>query len=137
MSEFSEKPSETMSETLLTEASGLLRQVAGDRRADESMKGVLRRVGRELRDWTASRVKSVWYADPRVRIRADEVEYLRALVSERQEPKAGVDELVTLRTRIDRLESLLKATAPAPTGASVPAPRQQFSTVGGEPGVVD
>ena len=137
MSEKSEKSSEAMGEVLLNEASDLLRQVAGERRADESVKGVLLRVGRDVKAWTASRIKDVWYRDPRVRIRADEVEYLRALVSERQEPKAEVDELVTLRTRIDRLESLLKATAPPPAGARVPAPRQQFSAVGGEPGVVD
>ena len=126
-----------MSDLLLNEASDLLRQVAGNRRADESMKGVLRRVGRDVKEWSASRVRAIWYRDPRVRIRADEVELLRALVSERQEPKAEVDDLVTLRSRIDRLESLLEATAPPPAGARVPAPRQQFSAVGGEPGVVD
>lgn len=137
MSEKSEKSSEAMGELLLAEASDLLRQVAGDRRADELMKAVLRRVGRDVKDWTASRIKDVWYRDPRVRIRANEVEYLRALVSERQEPKAEVDELVTLRTRIDRLESLLAATAPTSTGARVSAPRQQFGAMGGEPGLVD
>ncbi|SNS36634.1 hypothetical protein SAMN05216374_0996 [Tardiphaga sp. OK246] len=137
MSEKSEKSSEAMGELLLAEASDLLRQVAGDRRADESMKAVLRRVGRDVKDWTASRIKDVWYRDPRVRIRANEVEYLRALVSERQEPKAEVDELVTLRTRIDRLESLLAATAPANARPRVSAPRQQFRAMGGEPGLVD
>lgn len=136
MSQNYEKPS-SMTETFLNEASGLLRQVAGNRRADESMKAVLRRVGRDLKEWSASRVRAIWYADSRIRVRADEIEYLRALVSERQEPKAEVDELVTLRTRIDRLESLLAATAPPPAGARVPAPRQQFSAVGGEPGPVD
>lgn len=137
MSEKSENPSETMSELLLNEASDLLRQVAGERRADESKKAVLRRVGRDVKAWTASRIKDVWYRDPRVRMRADEVEYLRALVSERQEPKAEVDDLVTLRTRVERLESLLAATAPAPSGTRVSAPRQQFSAVGGGPGLVD
>ena len=137
MSEKFEKSSETMSDLLLNEASDLLRQVAGDRRADESIKAVLRRVGRDVKCWTASRIKDVWYRDPRVRIRADEVEQLRALVSERQEPKAEVDDLVTLRTRVARLEGLLAATAPSPAGAGVSAPGQQFSAMGGEPGLVD
>ncbi|MDB5579638.1 MAG: hypothetical protein JWR80_4814 [Bradyrhizobium sp.] len=137
MSEKSEIPSESMSSYLLNEASNLLRQVAGDRRADESKKAMLRRVGRDVKDWTASRVKDVWYRDPRVRIRANEVEYLRALVCQRQEKKADVDELDALRTRITRLEYLLEATAPPLDRPGMPAPGQQFGEVGGGSGVVD
>jgi hypothetical protein len=130
MSEKSEIRSDKMCELLLNEASSLLRQVAGNRRADESKKAVLRRVGREVKDWTASRIKDVWYRDPRVRIRANEVEYLRALVDQRQAKKADVDELDALRARIARLERLLEATDP-PIGSPVlPAARQQFSEMG-------
>jgi Lon protease-like protein len=124
MSEKSEIRSEKMSELLLNEASSLLREVAGNRRADESNKAVLRRVGREVKDWTASRIKDVWYRDPRIRIRANEVEYLRALVSQSQGKKADVDELDALRTRIARLERLIEATNPALACAGLPADRQ-------------
>ena len=130
MSEKSEIRSDKMSELLLNEASSLLRQVAGDRLADESKKAVLRRVGREVKDWTASRIKDVWYRDPRVRIRADEVEYLRALVDQRQGKKADVDELDALRTRIARLERLLEATDPARIGPRLPADRQPLGEMG-------
>lgn len=68
MSEKFENRSERMSEFSLSEASNLLRQVAGNRRADESKKAVLRRVGRLVKDWTPSRIKDVWYCDKRVRI---------------------------------------------------------------------
>ena len=137
MSEKSEIPSESMSSYLLNEAANLLRMVAGDRRADESKKAVLRRIGRDIKKWKPSRIKDVWYRDPRVRIRADEVEYLRALVDQRTEPKADVDELATLRTRIARLESIIEATAPSLAGSRLPAPGQQLGEVGGGPGVVD
>jgi hypothetical protein len=137
MSEKSEIRSETMSELLLSEASSLLREVAGDRRADESKKAVLRRVGREVQDWTASRIKDVWYRDRRVRIRANEVEYLRALVSRRQEQKAEVNELEALRDRVARIERLLEATDPAFHGPSITAARQQLSEMAGEPCALD
>lgn len=130
MSEKSEIRSDKMSELLLNEASSLLRQVAGNRRADESKKAVLRRVGREVKDWTASRIKDVWYRDPRVRIRADEVEYLRVLVDQREGTKADVDELDALRTRIARLERLLEATDPAVGGARLSADRQSLGEMG-------
>ncbi|WP_445490234.1 hypothetical protein [Rhodopseudomonas sp. RCAM05734] len=137
MSEKSEIRSDKMSELLLNEASTLLRQVAGNRRADESKKAVLRRVGREVKDWTASRIKDVWYRDPRVRIRADEVDYLRALVDQREGKKADVDELDALRTRIARLEFLLEATDPALGRAGLSQDRQEFGEMGGRPGAVD
>ncbi|MGM5020211.1 hypothetical protein [Tardiphaga sp. 367_B4_N1_1] len=137
MSEKSEIRSESMSEYLLNEASDLLRAVAGNRRADESKKAVLRRVGREVKDWTASRIKDVWYRDPRVRIRADEVEYLRALLGTRKAKKDHVDELVSLRDRVSRLEQLLEATDPAVSRPGPAAFRQHLGEMGGKPGALD
>ncbi|WP_441277790.1 hypothetical protein AB7783_12320 [Tardiphaga sp. 172_B4_N1_3] len=137
MSEKSEIRSEAMSEMLLSEASSLLRTVAGARRADESKKAVLRRVGREVQDWTASRIKDVWYRDRRVSIRASEVEYLRTLVKRRQEQKAEANELDALRDRVSRIERLLEATDPAFHSPSIAAARQQLSDMAGEPGTVD
>ncbi|PAY08294.1 hypothetical protein CK489_15305 [Bradyrhizobium sp. UFLA03-84] len=93
----------------LDEAAGLLRQIAGARHADESIKAVLHRLQRKLTGWSAGRIRDVWYRDDRVRLRAEEVEQLRALV----EPHAtGTEnELSELRNRIARLERLLEAAS--------------------------
>jgi len=94
----------------LDEAAGLLRQIAGNRHADESVKGVLHRLQRKLTGWSAGRIRDVWYRDERVRIRAEEVEQLRALVQPAHD--AGTDnELTELRNRIARLDRLLEAAS--------------------------
>lgn len=111
-SEKSDKSSEVRKmgrQTTVTEASLLLREIAGSRAAGETIKGVLRRLHRKLVDWSPGRIRDVWYADVRVRLRAEEVEQLRALVQPRD---VGTDdELIELRTRIARLEALLEAAS--------------------------
>jgi len=111
-SEKSDKTSEVRKmgrQTTVNEASLLLREIAGNRGAGESIKAVLNRLNRKLADWSPGRVRDVWYADARVRLRAEEVEQLRALVKPRD---AGTDnELTELRTRIARLERLLEAAS--------------------------
>lgn len=134
MSEIRENRSEAMSTATLKEASDLLRELAGRREADESIKAVLRRVSRKLADWNPSRVRDVWYRDPRVKIRATEVEHLRALVK-RKAQKADVDELVEIRTRVARIERLLEAADPAFAGPTIAAARHQLGQVRGEPGL--
>ena len=89
----------------LDEASDLLRKAAGNRRADESMKAVFRRVGRQLKGWSDSRIRDVWYRDRRVRIRAEEVEQLKSIAP--PEPIETGDALAELRNRVSRLESLV------------------------------
>lgn len=112
MSEISEKQSErAMSTASLNEAADLLRELAGTRRADESMKAVLRRVRRRLADWKPSRVRDIWYRDPRVKLRAGEIEHLRAIANRRVDDKVTVDELAELRSTVERLakyEALLQ-----------------------------
>ncbi|PDT74138.1 hypothetical protein [Bradyrhizobium sp. C9] len=114
-SEKSDKASEMSRSTTLDEASSLLRQIAGDGEAGESIKGIFRRLQRKLTGWSPGRIRDVWYRDRRVRIRAEEVEQLRALAPPAQ--NAGTDDALTeLRSRIARLELLLEA-------ASSPIPR--------------
>jgi hypothetical protein len=127
MSEISENWSEAMSTAVLNEASCLLRELAGPRRADESMKAVLRRVCRPLKSWKPSRVRDIWYRDRRVKVRAEEIEQLRELTSQREQDRAAKDELAQLRTRISRLETLLAQTDEAFHGASLDALRAHRS----------
>jgi hypothetical protein len=112
-----------MSTATLKEAADLLRELAGNREADESVKAVLRRVRRKLTDWKPSRVRDVWYRDPRVKVRAGEIEQLRALVDRRANDK--VDELAQLRNRISRLEALLERSDEAFHGPALAALRSQ------------
>jgi hypothetical protein len=70
VSEKHDKATEMRAATL-DEASELLRKIAGQRQAGESIKAVFRRLGRTLTDWSSSRIRDVWYRDGRVRIRAE------------------------------------------------------------------
>lgn len=128
MAEKSEKASE-MSSATLDEASSLLRQIAGNRKADESMKAVFRRLGRQLTDWSDNRIRDVWHKDHRIVVRAAEVEQLRALAA-RRDRRAADNELQELRGRIARLEQLLEATDPAFHRPSIAALRSQRREVG-------
>ncbi len=92
----------------LTEAAELLRTIAGEREAGESIKGVFRRLSRRLNGWSDSRVRDVWHRDERVRIRAEELEQLRAAAGSKR--AEGKHELQELRDRISRLERLLEAS---------------------------
>ena len=112
MSEISHKASE-MRTASIQEASELLRSIAGERKAHESIKGVLRRVQRKLTGWNASRVRAVWYGDPRTRIRSEEIDQLRELASATPSTAAH-HELQELRDRIEKLESILAAAGETP-----------------------
>jgi hypothetical protein len=128
MSENSEKRSEAMtSEVALREASNLIRQLAGDGCAGESVKSILRRLERRLKNWTPARIKSIWYADPRVAVRGEELEQLRAMIGPRDNG-ASLDELNDLRSTVARLakyESLLERIDAEFFGPQVSATRDQ------------
>lgn len=131
MSEIRENQSEkAMSTATLNEASDLLRALAGNRRADESMKAVLRRVRRKLTGWKPSRVRDVWYRDPRIKLRAGEIEQLRSLVDRKAEDKAAANELAELRNRISRLETLLERSDPTFHRETLGALRSQRRALG-------
>lgn len=117
----------------LDEAADLLREIAGERRSDESLKAVLRRVGRRLSDWSENRIADIWRRDPRVRVRAEEVEQLRALV-DRRAVKGTADELKELRSTVARLakyEALLERIDADFYGAEIAATRDQIGQARG------
>src|SRR5688500_16740348 len=119
-----------MSEYALREASGLLKTIAGSRRADESVKAVLHRLSRDLKHWSYGRIRAVWYRDHRVKIRAAEIEQLRAIASRRVEDEAAVNELSELRSRISRLEALLESSDEALHSEAITSLRSQRRTLG-------
>ncbi len=125
-SEISNKASD-MRTAALDEAADLLRQIAGDRHADESMKALFRRLKRMLSGWSDNRIRDVWRRDGRVRIRAEEVEQLRALVEPSTKAKAN-DELAELRSTVARLaryEALLERIDAEFFGPDISAARDQ------------
>ncbi len=122
-------------ESPLDEAANLLRKIAGNRRADESMKGVLHRVRRVLLQklkpqdgrWSGNRVSAIWYRDERVRVRAEELAELRALAA--PEPQEA-DPLAELQATIERLakyEPLLERLDAEFHGPQISAARDQIS----------
>ena len=122
MSEFSSKASD-MRAASLDEASRLLRELAGSRDADESLKAIFRRLSRKLPTWSPNRIIDIWRQDVRVRVRAEEVEQLRELAEQRGKRRTANDDLDELRQRISRLEALLESTDPAFHGPQLDALR--------------
>ncbi|HBF53327.1 MAG: hypothetical protein CL533_04325 [Afipia sp.] len=133
MREISENAA-VLSESALDEAANLLRKIAGNRRADESMKGVLLRVRRVLlqklkpqdKRWSSNRVAAIWYRDERVRVRAEELAELRALAA----PTVEADPLAELHATIERLakyEPLLERLDAEFHGPQISAARDQIS----------
>lgn len=115
--------------TALAEAQTLIRALAEPSPAGESIKAALRRVGRKLPQWSSNRVRDVWNADERIRIRADELDELRE--ANRANEKAAKNELVSLRERLARLESLLVQTDPDFFSPQIDQLRQQVRRPGG------
>lgn len=107
--EFSKKASE-MQASSLDEAADLLRRVAGERQAGESMKAIFRRLGRKLDNWSENRIRDVWHRDPRIKVRADEVSQLRALAVPKRETESihDLEELRATVARLARYEALLE-----------------------------
>jgi hypothetical protein len=97
---------------LLREASRLLRRLAQPSTAGESVKACQRRVYRRLKTWTFNRVRDVWRPDPRIRVRAHEIEQLRMAAERRHADEAALADLRALQQRIERLERVLAASNP-------------------------
>jgi hypothetical protein len=106
MSEKSEKSSERKM-TELAEAQLIVAGVAGP---DGSAKERVLRASRLLSRLSFSRVRDLFYADPRCRVRADELDYLRRMSATRQK-EAAKNEFAELLARIERVETLLRAGA--------------------------
>lgn len=88
------------------EAQSLIRSLAEPCPAGDSVKAAIVRAWRKLPNWTFNRVIDVWKADPRIAIKADEIDQLRSVARKREE-KAASHELTELRERLARLERLL------------------------------
>jgi hypothetical protein len=114
---------------LLREGSRLLRQLARPVEGGDSVKKCQRRVYRLLKTWSFNRVRDLWRPDPRIRIKAREIEQLRALARQRSNDAAVVTDLRALQHRIERLEQLLEITDPAMHSPSLAAARQHRSEV--------
>lgn len=114
---------------LLREGSRLLRQIARPVEAGDSVKACQRRVHRLLKSWSFNRVRDLWRPDPRVRIKAREIEQLRALARQRSADAAAVTDLRELRDRIERLEQLLANNPPLSGTGSAEARRQRGMAV--------
>lgn len=102
----------------LSEAQALVRALAEPRQAGDTVKAAIGRAARALRHWSYSRVASLWYADPRARVTADEMDTLRRLTQDRRKnDQAASNDLGELRARLARIERLLSEIDPDSLGA--------------------
>jgi hypothetical protein len=97
------------------EMQALLRRIAGDART----KAALAKISDKLK-WGERRVRDLWYGDPRVAVRPEELESARRLA---EQQKAVADGYTTLLARIERLERALLLADPDFGGAHVTALR--------------
>ncbi len=133
----SEISSESNRVSVLVEAQGLVRSLAEPRPAGDKIKEALRRAARKLPQWSPNRVRDVWNADERVRVRAEELEELRVAARVTKEERAAGHELAELRNRIGRLERLLVSTDPDFHRENLAGLREQARGLGGADRSVD
>lgn len=112
---------------LLREASRLLRRLARPSVPGESVKASQRRVHRRLKTWSFNRVRDVWRPDPRIRLRAQEIEQLRTAAMNQGADDAAKADLRALQRRIERLEQLLATSDTKKSGPAVAAARNRDS----------
>lgn len=103
----SEELSENSEMSALVEASSLVRSLAEPCPAGDSVKAAIRRSARKLHGWRVSRVKDLWYADPRVSVRGDELNELRAADRAKKREQEAKDGYRQMLSRIARLEQML------------------------------
>lgn len=125
--EKSDNQAEAMtSSVVLREASDLLRQLAGESRPGESVKSIFWRLSRhQLKKWKPSRIRSIWYEDPRAKVRAEELAQLRALAGPERASPNELEELRTTVARLARYEGLLERIDAEFFGPQVSATRDQ------------
>jgi hypothetical protein len=133
--EMSANPVETKLNARI-EAQSLIRSLAEPCPAGDSVKAGMVRAWRRLPSWTFNRVIDVWKADPRIAIKADEMDQLRR-IAKRREEKAASNELAELRERLSRLERRMVQTDPDFFGPSIDQMRAQAGGLGGRDSAVD
>lgn len=120
-----DKPSENSEMSALAEASMLVHALAEPRPAADSVKAALQRASRKLSGWAPSRVRDIWYADPRIRVSAEEMGRLRVAARRaRQEEAEAHDALQLVLARLARIEALLEANAHETGEVAVEARRE-------------
>lgn len=131
--EKSEKALEPKSMSTLAEASFLLRQIAGAECPGEGKKAALGRAFMRLSGGMSfNRVADLWREERRASVKADEMELLRRTAAKYQsEAKRHVDELASLKRRIDALEHTLLQMDEAFYRPQVDALRSALRGVGG------
>lgn len=123
--EFSEYlADEVSSMSALVEAQAMLRRVAEPVPAGDCTKAAMLRAWRSVNaycqrtgipSWSFNRVRDVWRPDPRIRVRADEINTLRQLLRQRRQEKQDqavrheLSELRQVKQRLAILEDRLAA----------------------------
>ena len=93
----------------LREASVLVRQIA----SPKTGKAAILRATRKLKTWTYNRVKDVYYADPRIRISGDEIDYLRAIaLAKKNEEYSNEHSIAELRKQLQIMAAHLSRIDP-------------------------
>lgn len=118
-----------MNDKVSSEAAMLIRQLAEPVSAGrQSVKALLRKAFYRLRTWRMSRVKAVWYADRRIKVSGEELDYLRAAArvakDEARDPELAkiAADVAVLKERLERLDREIHLPPPEIIrGASRPA----------------
>lgn len=119
----SEKSSEGRVSSIV-EASFLVRRIALPAQIGDTIKRQIDRASRRIPFWSASRVKDVWYADPRIRIGADELADLRDIARDEAAAREARNEFRQLQDRIARIEAALGVSDPEFHSDAIDALRQ-------------
>ena len=115
--------------TATLEAARLIREVA-PARDGENVKSRITTAAHRLR-WKWSRARSVWHADGRLRIRAEELDQLRQHTA-KAEMRAANNELQELRDTVARLMGRLDRIDADFYGPHADAMRDQVRGLGGK-----
>jgi predicted metalloprotease len=92
------------------------------------MKAIFRRLSRKLDNWSENRIRDVWHRDPRIKVRADEVSQLRALVEPKRKTESihDLEELRATVARLARYEAVLQRLDEEFFGPEISAARDQL-----------
>jgi hypothetical protein len=102
----SEKSSERKLSALI-EVQALVRDIAGVEPGD-TIKRQISRAARRIGFMSSSRVKDCWYADERIRVRADELRRLREIANANEKVEEARAEFAKLEKRVQLLEAALR-----------------------------
>ena len=99
--------SENYDMSATAEASSLIQEIAEPRPVGDSVKAAVRRAARRA-GCSFARARSLWYADERARVRADEMDRLRT-VAKQQRETAHDPQLVVLAAQVATMADEIQA----------------------------